>query len=242
MSLWGLCVQKAPSLWGWLPSFGISQGPSSGQQGVGPASLLNPLFPTHPQSHPRLSHPTFVQKSLFQKLQHLDSPYCSCKLVPNLQLLPWRTRWRIQKGTLLAALLAPPAANKGGDSLHDSWHRGLSPTLSSAATGCPAPTPGKGLCQNCVSVSGSACFEHVQCHCLCRVHNSQSLVILISWGLSKESARNAGDLGLIPRSGRFPGEGNGNPLQYSCLDSFMDRGAWWATVLGIQKSGTQLSN
>ena len=45
----------------------------------------------------------------------------------------------------------------------------------------------------------------------------------------KASACNAGDLGLIPGSGRSPGEGNGNPLQYSCLDYPMDRGAWWAT-------------
>ena len=43
---------------------------------------------------------------------------------------------------------------------------------------------------------------------------------------SKESACNAGDLGLIPGSGRSPGEGNGNPLQYSCLENCMDRGAW----------------
>ena len=46
----------------------------------------------------------------------------------------------------------------------------------------------------------------------------------------KESAYSAGDLGLIPGSGRFPGEGNGNPLQYSCLENPMDRGAWQATV------------
>ena len=49
----------------------------------------------------------------------------------------------------------------------------------------------------------------------------------------KESACNAGDLGLIPGSGRSPGEGNGNPLQYSCLENPMDRGAWWATVYGV---------
>ena len=53
---------------------------------------------------------------------------------------------------------------------------------------------------------------------------------------SKESACNAGDLGLIPGSGRSPGEGNGNPLQYSCLENPMDRGAWWATVHGFAKS------
>ena len=44
----------------------------------------------------------------------------------------------------------------------------------------------------------------------------------------KESACNVGDLGLIPGSGRSPGERNGNPLQYSCLENSMDRGAWWA--------------
>ena len=53
---------------------------------------------------------------------------------------------------------------------------------------------------------------------------------------SKASARNAGDLGLIPALGRSPGEGNGNPLQYSCLENSMDGGAWWATVHGVGKS------
>ena len=42
--------------------------------------------------------------------------------------------------------------------------------------------------------------------------------------------------GLILGSGRYPGEGNGNPLQYSCLKNSMDRGAWWATVYGVTKS------
>ena len=51
----------------------------------------------------------------------------------------------------------------------------------------------------------------------------------------KESACNAGDVGLIPGSGRSRGEGNGNPLQYSCLENFMDRGAWWATGHGVAK-------
>ena len=52
---------------------------------------------------------------------------------------------------------------------------------------------------------------------------------------SKESTCNAEDMGLIPWSGRSPGEGNGNPLQYSCLGNPMDRGAWWATVHGVTK-------
>ena len=58
----------------------------------------------------------------------------------------------------------------------------------------------------------------------------------------KVSACNAGDLGLIPGSGRSPGEGNGNPLQYSCLENPMDGGVWWATVHGVAKSQTGLSN
>ena len=54
----------------------------------------------------------------------------------------------------------------------------------------------------------------------------------------KESACNAGNPGLIPRWGRSSGEGNGNALQCSCLEKFMDRGAWWATVHGVSKSQT----
>ena len=55
---------------------------------------------------------------------------------------------------------------------------------------------------------------------------------------NKESTCNAGDLGLIPGSGRFPGEGNDNPLQYSCLENLMDGRAWWATVHGVAQSQT----
>ena len=53
----------------------------------------------------------------------------------------------------------------------------------------------------------------------------------------KVSACNEGDPGLIPGLGRSPEEGNGNPLQYSCLENPMDRGAWWATVHGSQRVG-----
>ena len=56
----------------------------------------------------------------------------------------------------------------------------------------------------------------------------------------KASAYNVGDLGSIPGSGRSPGGGHGNPLQYSCLENPMDRGAWWATVHGVAKSWTRL--
>ena len=51
-----------------------------------------------------------------------------------------------------------------------------------------------------------------------------------------------GDPGSIPGSGRSPGEGNGNPLKYSCLENPMDRGAWQATVHGVTKSWTRLSD
>ena len=56
--------------------------------------------------------------------------------------------------------------------------------------------------------------------------------------VGKESACNVGDLGLIPGSGRSPGEGNGNPLQYSWLENPMDRGAWQATIHGVVRVGT----
>ena len=58
----------------------------------------------------------------------------------------------------------------------------------------------------------------------------------------KAPACNAGDPGSIPGLGRSPGEGNGNPLQYSCLENPMERGAWRATVHGVAKSRTQLSD
>ena len=58
----------------------------------------------------------------------------------------------------------------------------------------------------------------------------------------KASAYNAGDPGLIPGSGRCPGEGNGNPPQYSCLENSMDGGAWWTTAHGVTKSQARLSD
>ena len=58
----------------------------------------------------------------------------------------------------------------------------------------------------------------------------------------KESAHNAEDPGLIPESGRSHGEGNGYPLQYSCLENPIDRGPWWATVHGGPKSRAPLSD
>ena len=54
----------------------------------------------------------------------------------------------------------------------------------------------------------------------------------------KNLPANAGDMGSTPDPRRSPGEGNGNPVQYSCLENPMDRGAWWATVHGVAKSQT----
>ena len=73
-------------------------------------------------------------------------------------------------------------------------------------------------------------------------------MIVLSWlgfpvgSDSKESACNAGDPGSIPGLGRSPREENGHPLQYSCLENSMDRGARWATVHGVAKSQTRLSD
>ena len=77
------------------------------------------------------------------------------------------------------------------------------------------------------------------------IHNHLLVILTISFpggSVVKNPHASAGDLGLIFGSGRFPGEGNGNPLQYSCLKNSMDRGAWQATVMGSQKSWTQLNN
>jgi len=60
--------------------------------------------------------------------------------------------------------------------------------------------------------------------------------------VAKNLPANAGDAGLMPGCRRSPGEGNGNSLHSSCLRNALDRGAWWATVHGVAKRRTQLSN
>ena len=72
-----------------------------------------------------------------------------------------------------------------------------------------------------------------RCKCCC---------MCLRWLRGKESACQAGDVGSIPGSGRFPGVGNGNPLQYSCLEDSKNRGAWQTTVHSVVKSETWLSN
>ena len=68
------------------------------------------------------------------------------------------------------------------------------------------------------------------------------LVIPPGGSYGKDSACNVGDPGSVPWSEIFPGEGNGNPLQYSFLENLMDGGAWQATVHGVSKSWTRLSD
>ena len=72
------------------------------------------------------------------------------------------------------------------------------------------------------------------------LQTSLKLPGLPGWLSGRECACNAGDPGLIPGSGRSPGGGHGNPLQYSCLENPMDRGAWWAPVNRVAKSQTGL--
>ena len=80
--------------------------------------------------------------------------------------------------------------------------------------------------------------------CVCSQSLSHVQLFVAPWPIAcsevKASAWNAGDLGLIPGLGRSPGEGHGNPLQYSCLENPMDGGAWWAAVDGVEKSWTRL--
>ena len=66
------------------------------------------------------------------------------------------------------------------------------------------------------------------------------MIFLPHSSVGKEFACNAGDLDSLHGSGKSPGEGNGNPLQYSCLENPMDRGAWWATVHGVARVGHDL--
>ena len=84
-------------------------------------------------------------------------------------------------------------------------------------------------------VMGHGCVSD----CTCGILWKEEFTTYLSGGSdSKECACKAGNLGLIPGSGRSPGGGHGNPLQYSCLENPMDGGAWRATVMGLQESDT----
>ena len=76
--------------------------------------------------------------------------------------------------------------------------------------------------------------------CILSFHILSSMEIFPGGSDGKASACNVGELGSIPGLGRSPGEGNGNPLQCSCLENPRDRGAWWAAVYGVAQSRTRL--
>ena len=78
-------------------------------------------------------------------------------------------------------------------------------------------------------------MQKPQMHLCLNKNYTSTWASLVAHG--KESACNAGDMGLISKSGRSPGRGNSYPFQYSCLENSMDRGAWRATVRGVAKSG-----
>ena len=87
----------------------------------------------------------------------------------------------------------------------------------------------------CLGIGASTCLLRTS------IHSAYVEHLLRVWGFpgdsdDKESACNVGDPGLIPGSGKSSGEGNGNPLQYSCLENSMDRRAWQAIVHGVAKS------
>ena len=70
-----------------------------------------------------------------------------------------------------------------------------------------------------------------------KLENCPKILLVGGSSGDKESAYNEEDSGLIPGSGRSPGEGNDNAFQYPCLGSLMDRGTWWATFLGVSRLG-----
>ena len=136
--------------------------------------------------------------------------------------------------------------------------------LQHARPPCPSPTPGvysrflrkpRNICLILPSLLSYHWLRTTRFwsikgrqHCSkCFIYILALLILtIVLWGRyshlpcgseDKESAYNAGDLGLIPISGRPPGEGNCTPLQYSCLENPMDRGAWWLQTMGSQRAG-----
>ena len=99
------------------------------------------------------------------------------------------------------------------------------PVVKTPRSGGPGSIPGQGT-RSCVP----------------QLRSGTSHVAFLVAQRVKNLPANAGDTGSIPGSGRAPGEGNGNLLQYFCLGNPMDREAWGATVYGVAKSQTQLSN
>ena len=101
---------------------------------------------------------------------------------------------------------------------------------------------GEGQCKHRRGKSVSVGLYEIMCVKLLKVGRPTIELDFRGGSDSKESACNTGDPGSVPGSGRSPGEGNGNPLQYSDLENPMDGGSWQATVHGVTKSWTRLSD
>ena len=109
--------------------------------------------------------------------------------------------------------------------------------------GATVPTAASGSLRGPICVITFACVGSELRQNYGRKDQDITSVLLMAFGIpddsdGKESACSVGDPGSIPGSGISPGEGNGTPLQYSCLENSMDRGAWWATVHGVAKIWT----
>ena len=116
--------------------------------------------------------------------------------------------------------------------------------VMAAAFPLPVPCCAKSLqlCATLCDLTGCS-LSGSSVHACPTLINTQSVELTFPGGSDgKESACDAGDPGSIAGSGRSPGEGNSNPLQYPCLENPMDRGTWRAVVHGVAKSQTQLSN
>ena len=102
------------------------------------------------------------------------------------------------------------------------------------------------LSRDSVTLENHSRNRYIVCEMIVASHPFNLASPSAYWGFpgssdGKASAYNAGDLGSIPGAGRSPGEGNGNPVQYSSLENSMDQGAWWASAHGFAKSRTWLS-
>ena len=171
--------------------------------------------------------------------------YKRCGFDSWVRKIPWRRKWQ-------PTPLFLPGESHGQRSLSGffrvtkSWKRlkRLSTTQHRIGKDFPGSSDGREPAWNTGDLGSTSEWERSH-----RYSCLECIAMGLWWkkgfpgGLhSKESACNAGDPGLIPGLGRSPGEGNGNPLQYSCLGNPMDRGAWRATVHGVAKSRTWLSN
>ena len=132
---------------------------------------------------------------------------------------------------------------------HSLWPHGL----QQASLPCQSPAPefaqthvhwvGDAIQPSHPLLSSSPAFNLSQHHFSVKIYTWYYHLFLKTFGSGgKEFAHNVGDLGLNPESRRSPGEGNGNPLQYSCLENPMNGGTLWATVLGVTKSQIKLRN